>query len=325
MLGPRSRGENMDPRTLFYFARVKPLFAWSVSSSILGISIAGYLTNWHLTDLLPLVLSVIGVVLIQYVAHPLNDVMDLDLDRQAPIENTGRIKPIVDGMITVEETKLLSYIVVALILVIASYLIFLQPLLIFPAAFGLGALFAYNSSALRFAYKPYTEVYLSMPVNAIAAFVIAYIGSGQLSSVAIIVSILYGFAASTFFVSMMSMDFPTDKLNGKRTTIVAHPHLRWCTYYPMMGLVLSILSPLVLLSELGLYATIVLSIISIAVFLALVGYGYKVAGVRLQYLAGLVANPEGRSGYIRLRQLYLSIAYAVVLASFFTVLGVILW
>lgn len=311
----------MKPRTLLYFARIKPLAAWTISGSALGVGLALYLTSWNIVALLPMLLAVLAVILMQYVAHPLNDIMDYDLDRQAPIAATGRVKPLVSGLISMREAKWLSAAFVGVILVILLYLIILQPVLLFPAAYGMVALMGYNHSKLRLAYKPYTELYLSMPINALAVFVISFIGSGQATWVAGIVSIIFGFASSTFFVSMMSMDFPTDMANGKTTTVGKYPRLRWCTYYPAIGLVLALLSPVVLYQYLGALPTLFFVIISAAVFSLLIVYGLKADNVRLQYLDGATDNPEGESGYIRLRQLYLSTAYAFSLAILFAILG----
>ena len=224
----------MDPRSLLYFARIKPLAAWSLGSSAIGIGLAIFTAKGAPLDIVPMLVAVMVVVLMQYVAHPLNDLMDYDLDKMAPISVTGRKKPLVDNMIGLKETRLLSVLVLVLIFSAMAYLIVKQPWLSLPAAYGIVALIGYNSSRFRLAYRPFTELYLSMPINAIAVFVIAFIGSGEAALVTVFVSVIYGFAASSFFVSMMSMDFPTDGKNGKRTTVVSFPRLRWCTIYPIL-------------------------------------------------------------------------------------------
>jgi 4-hydroxybenzoate polyprenyltransferase len=313
----------MRPTSLFYFARIKPMAAWSMSGSLLGVGLAGYLTRWNILDLVPTMLAVVVVVLMQYVAHPMNDMMDYELDRQAPIGETGRIKPLVDGMITRRETKLLSVTVVLAVLAVLAYLIWLRPVLILPASYGMAALIGYNNRSTKLAYRPYSELYLSMPINALTVFVISYIGSGHLSLAAAVVSIAFGFAASSFFVSMMSMDFPTDRKNGKRTTIVAHPGLRWCAYYPLIGLAFSLVSAPFIAGALGPLSTASFVVISTGVFVALATLGAKVDAIRLDYLAGKLAGLEGLTGSGRLNQLYLSIAYALSLTALFAYLGVI--
>ena len=311
----------MKPASLFYFARVKPLAGWSISGSLLGVALAGYLARWKIVDVVPMVLAVVVVILMQYVAHPMNDIMDYDLDRQAPIGETGRVKPLVDGMITKKETKWLSVSVVLTVLVILAYLIWLRPVLILPAAYGLTALIGYNHRSLKLAYKPYSELYLSMPINAIAVFVISFIGSGQVSLVAAVAGVSFGFASSSFFVSMMSMDFPTDRKNDKRTTIVAHPELRWCTYYPLIGLIFSVVSTPLIASSLGSLPAMAFLIVSAAAFVWLAVLGSKVDTIRLDYLAGKVVGPEALTGAGRLNQLYLSVVYALLIAGLFAYLG----
>jgi 4-hydroxybenzoate polyprenyltransferase len=309
----------LDPRSLFEFARIKPLAAWSLSGALLGTGLAIYLSSGQLVSVLPMALAIACVVIMQYVAHPLNDIMDYDLDRQAPIGATGRFKPIVDGEISIKEAKYLSLVLVLVILVLLSYLVVLQPVLIIPAAYGMVALFGYNHPSLRWAYKPFTELYLSMPINAISVLVISFIGSGLINGVSIIVSLAFGFASSSFFVSMMSMDFPTDRSNGKRTTVVTFPRLRWCTFYPLIGLAVVLLGSPILLAAAGPAFTTVFLLISIVVFLALSWYGARVDALRLRYLEGMEKDPEGHSGYVRLRQLYLSLAYAILLSGLFVI------
>jgi 4-hydroxybenzoate polyprenyltransferase len=311
----------MKPVSLFYFARVKPMAAWTISGSMLGVALAGYLARWNIIDVVPTVLAVAVVILMQYVAHPMNDIMDYDLDRQAPIGETGRVKPLVDGMITPRQTKWLSMSLILVVIAIMSYLIWLRPVLILPASYGMAALIGYNHRSTKLAYRPYSEIYISMPINAIAVFVISYIGSGQLSQVAAIVSICFGFAASSFFVSMMSMDFPTDRKNGKRTTIVAHPRLKWCMYYPLMGLFFAIGSAPLMIGTLTPWSAAAFLGATAIVFALLAFLGSRVDSIRLEYLAGRTSNLEGATGAGRLSQLYLSVVYAFSLAALFAYLG----
>ncbi|HVO77640.1 MAG TPA: UbiA family prenyltransferase [Methanomassiliicoccales archaeon] len=313
----------MDPRVIIDFARIKPLMAWSMAESAIGLGLALYLTNWHIVAWLPTALAILAVVLIQWVAHPLNDIMDYDLDRQAPIESTARIKPIVDGRITMNETKWLTRALLLLILVIMIYLIAFQPVLVLPAAFGVGAMLGYSSKRLRLAYHPYSEFYLAVPINAIAITVVAYVGSGQLTWFTVLIGVVFGFAAGSFFLSMMSMDFPTDRLNGKMTTVVSYPRLRTCTYYPVAGLVIALAAGPFLIGALGPLLTVAYAGLTTLVFAGLIYYGRKVDDLRLSFLDGKVSDPEGRSGPLRLGQLYIATAYGFVLGAMFALVGVV--
>lgn len=295
--------------------------AWSLGSSLVGIGLAVFTAMGRPLDLFPMSVAIITVVLMQYVAHPLNDMMDYDLDRQAPIPITGRKKPLVDKMIDLKETKILSAFVLLIIIAAMAYLIVRQPLLLVPAAYGSIALVGYNSSRLRLAYRPFTELYLSMPINAITVFVVAYIGSGEVTIVTVLVSIIYGFAASSFFVSMMSMDFPTDRINGKRTTVVTFPRSRWCTIYPMIGSLLVLASPFLLEPSMGSTSAIFFLLLSAPAFIALIAYGRAVDDIRIRYLDGESVEIEGPTGKARLNQLYCAVVYALVLSAFFLLLG----
>ncbi|MDW5563557.1 MAG: UbiA family prenyltransferase [Methanomassiliicoccus sp.] len=299
--------------SLLHFARFKPLAAWSVSASVLGVALALLAGEGTLVGPASMVLAIICVALMQYVAHPMNDLMDLDLDRQAPIGPTGRHKPLVDGNATVPEVQRLSAVVVVIILLILTYLILLRPVLIAPAAYGMIALFGYNHPRLRWAYKPYTELYLSAPVNALSVLVISFIGSGTITAASVAVSAVFGFASSTFFVSMMSMDYPTDRLNGKITSIVRWPHVRYCTGYPMLGLAVAIGAIPVLILIGGLTATtaVCLCVLTFAVLAAL---GSGVDDLRLKFIYGGVQQPEGMSARLRLGQLYVSVLFSVALS-----------
>ncbi len=314
----------MRPYTLVSFARIRPLAAWSISGAAIGTGLALYLTGWAIVAPIPMILAIIAVILMQYVAHPLNDIMDYDLDKQAPISETRRVKPLVDGSISIGETKALSMVLIAVIVVILGYLIVRQPLLLVPAAFGMVALVGYNSSKIRLAYKPYSEIYFGIPVNMVTVIVIAYIGSGVFTILEIVVGIAFGFMASSFFVSMMSMDYPTDRLHGKRTTVVTYPRLRWSTYFPLIGMVFALLSPIFLYQEIGVLPSIIFGAISGIFLLVVAIWGNRVDNVRLSFLDGKSSDVERRSGDMRLNQLYLSIAYAFLIAVYFAVLGVVL-
>ncbi|HXZ23323.1 MAG TPA: prenyltransferase [Methanomassiliicoccales archaeon] len=312
----------MQPRVIFDFARIKPLAGWSLSGAAVGTGLALYLSRWRIIAPLEMMLAIAAVVLIQWVAHPLNDIMDYDLDRQAPIGDTGRIKPIVDGRISIKETAWLSACFILVIFAILAILIVEQPLLILPASYGVGALLGYNSSRLRLAYRPFTELYLGVPINTLTVLVISYIGSGELSPISLLVGIVFGFAASSFFLSMMSMDFPTDRKNDKLTSIVAFPRLRWCTYYPSIGLFAAVLASVLLFDQMGPGPTIIFAGLAGIAFAVLIWYGHRVDRLRLDFLAEKVTDPEAAAGPLRLGQLYTSIVYAAVLAVFFALMGV---
>jgi len=311
----------METGALVDFARVRPLAAWSLSAAALGGAMAFYLGDGAV-DGVPMAAAMVCVVLMQYVSHPLNDLTDYELDREAAIESTRRRKPLVRGAIATSEAKGLSVAVAAVVVALMAYLIILRPLLLLPATFGMFALLGYNHRALRLSYRPFTELYLSMPVNAIAVAVIAYVGSGVLTAATVAVAVTFGFAASAFFVSMMSMDYPTDRAHGKVTTVVRYPRSHWCTIYPAIGLGVALLALPAVAVELGTTLGLVYGAITAAVFGALIVLGRSADRLRHRNLDDRVEEMASRTGDLRMRQLYISVVYALALTTLFLALEV---
>jgi 1,4-dihydroxy-2-naphthoate octaprenyltransferase len=312
----------MDWRALIYFARIKPLAAWSIGAVLIGMGVAVWQVGVVGLDMPLLILAAACAILMQYVAHPLNDVTDYAVDVRAAIAETGRVKPIVNGMVTVSEAKMLSAVLLATTLLLAAYIVFQRPIAFFFALFGFFALIGYNTAPLRLAYRPYSEYYLGIPTNAILVIAVAYIASGYLSSVAAVFGILHGFAASTFFVSMMSMDFPSDISHGKVTTVGRWPGFPWCTFFPTIGLVISgALITTILSGSMPGWGVLLVALITVAVFVSLILLGYSVDRVRIAYLRGENPSPAPVSGDLRLAQLYTSIGYAVALLAVLLAVG----
>ena len=307
----------MDASSLFDFARFKPLAAWSLSSAALGASMAFFQSDGSILEPWPMAAAMICIVLMQYVSHPLNDITDRELDAKAAIAATGRKKPLVNGTATVNEAKMLSVAVVMVVLLIMAALIIFRPVLIVPAMYGMFALLGYSHSSLRLSYRPFTELYLGVPVNMIAVLVIAYIGSGTISALSVLVAVAFGFAASSVFVSMMSMDYATDRSNGKETTVVRYPRSRWCTIFPAIGLMASIISMPFAASSMSVAALLSYAALSVATFLVLMALGARADRLRLEHLVGLTNDMEPRSNDLRLKQLYASILFAVGISIIF--------
>jgi 1,4-dihydroxy-2-naphthoate octaprenyltransferase len=299
--------------SLVHFARFKPLAAWSVSASMLGASLSLFLGDGTVSNPVPMVLAMACVILMQYVAHPMNDIMDLELDRSASIGPTGRHKPLVDGNATVREVNYLSATVIAAVLILMAYLITLQPVLVLPAAYGMVGLFGYNHPRLRWAYRPYSELYLGVPINAVSVLVISFIGSGEMTLLSIAVSIIFGFAASAFFVSMMSMDYPADRASGKITSVVRWPRVRYCTGYPLLGLAAAI-GAFPALTMLGGWKAGAAVLLCVLTFVVLTALGYGVDDLRFRYLSGGMPRPESSSSHMRLGQLYTSVIFSAALS-----------
>ncbi len=312
----------MNIASLMDFARFKPLAAWSLSSAVLGASMAFFLSDGHIAEPWPMTAAVACIVLMQYVSHPLNDITDREADSLEAMTATGRRKPLVDGSATVSEARALSMVIVATILVIMAGLIVFRPVLLAPAAYGMFAVMGYSHPGLRLSYRPLTELYLGVPVNMIAVLVIAFIGSGTVSFLSVAVAAAFGFAASSLFVSMMSMDYPSDSLNGKETTVVRYPRSHWCALFPAIGLGAFIISLPFAAALMSSAALLGYTVLSVTVFLALMAYGRKADHLRFAHLDGRVDGMESRSNDLRLKQLYTSVLYAAGLSVIFLNMGV---
>ncbi len=304
----------MDYSALFYLARVKPLTAWSIGGSLIGVGVAVWQAGYAGVDWPLLLLATGCAILLQYVAHPLNDLMDRNVDAAAKIPETGRVKPLIAGTATAPELKALSAFLIITAVLISGYLVFMRPLTLWFALFGFFALIGYNSPPLRLAYHPYAEYYPAMPANALIVIGVAYVGTGAISPVAVTFGILHGFAASTFFVSMMSMDLPSDRRHGKCTTVGRQPHLPWGLLFPTVGLALGIFLIVVLLpGAMGIAGTALTLIVTLPAFLTLAVLGYRVDAAREAYLRGSGDVLEAKTGILRLRQLFVSILYSFAL------------
>ena len=312
----------VDSRSLLDFARFKPLAAWSLSSAVLGASLAFFLSGGEIAEPWPMAAAMVCIVLMQYVSHPLNDITDRELDARAAIAATGRRKPLVNGSATVTEARMLSASIVAVILLIMAGLIVFRPVLIVPASYGMFAVLGYSHSKLRLSYRPFTEMYLGVPVNMIAVLAIAYIGAGTFSPLSVMVAIAFGFAASSLFVSMMSMDYAADRSDRKETTVVRYPRSHWCAAFPAIGLLAFIFSLPFAAASLSVAALISMAALSTATFLVLITIGAKADRLRFDYLDGLSNSMEARSNSLRLKQLYTSVLYAVGMSMIFLQQGV---
>lgn len=106
----------MDYRRHFHPAQVEPLTGWSIGGSLMELGIAIWQAVCVGVARSPLILPVICTILLQYAAHPLNDLIDRDFDAAAKSPETGRVKPPVAGTAAEAELKALS---AALILIAA--------------------------------------------------------------------------------------------------------------------------------------------------------------------------------------------------------------
>jgi 4-hydroxybenzoate polyprenyltransferase len=153
-----------------------------------------------------------------------------------------------------------------------------------------------------------------MPINAISVAVIAFIGSGLLTPLTIMVSAVFGFVSSTFFVTMMSMDYKVDRLNGKMTTIASYPAVRWCTIYPLLGIGPILLCLPFVAASIGAGPAILIALLSALILIILSLIGSEADKERLLSLSIGAKDIASSTGNLRLNQLYLSVAFAITLS-----------
>jgi 1,4-dihydroxy-2-naphthoate octaprenyltransferase len=284
--------------------------------AVYGYGISG--VNWWFFGLVAL-----AGVLIQYVAHPLNDLMDLEVDREAKIDETSRTKVLLNGMASPTELKILSIAAVAIVLGIVIYLSLNLPLIPVFAAIGLAGLIGYNYWPLRLAYHPFAEWYLGVPVNAALVVAAVYAGTGAITLLAVLFGLIHAFAVGAFFVTMMSMDYFSDVRNGKITTVGVFPRGAPCTVFALAGFCVTVAAYYFYIGFVVPFpASLVLFGTSLLTFWILVDLGSKADVFRhyaLQAEYGL-DRFEGSTNKIRMEQLKYGIIHAALI-SFFLVFG----
>lgn len=211
--------------------------SWSGCAILMGIAVSVYelgagSVNWGLV-----VLAGTGVVVLQYVAHPVNDILDYSVDARANIAGTGRHKVLHTGLATKRELAMLSsgliLAVVAMMLVVA----FFRPVSLVFGAVGFFGLWSYNWTPLKLSYYPFSELIVDIPVNVAMVMGISYVAVGQVLWLAFVAGIIQAFMAMSMHMSYFSMDTESDRVGGKTSTIVKYPRIPWCSVYASSGFV----------------------------------------------------------------------------------------
>jgi 1,4-dihydroxy-2-naphthoate octaprenyltransferase len=226
----------MRVRALYDLARFLPLMSWSGNASLLGVASAVIASEglqsiqWNLT-----IMAIFISVALQYVAHPINDLVDHPVDVLANIDGTGRRKVLISGLATEWELRWLSRGLLLVIAGVAAYIIWFRPLAILFGAIGFLSVWAYNAPPLKLSYRPFPELLVAFPVNIAMVTGISYVAIGTVTPWALILGVIQAFMASAVLISYFAMDMQSDVLGGKFSTIVSFPGIRWCTVYPLLG------------------------------------------------------------------------------------------
>lgn len=210
----------LNTKTLYYLLRFKPVMAWSISGVLLALSAAvcnyGFDLNW-----LYLFEVFLCACFIQYMAHPLNDLFDEEVDKIADIEGTGRTKVLVNGMATRRDlwstVLFVSFIVVLLVMHLIEEFGYDVALYIF---IGVYALIAYNVPPLKLGWRPFAEWTVVFPTLTAVVMVTYYIATGCMTTFVICLGVIHALFNVCWFVHSRAIDYEADGKLGKRTTIV---------------------------------------------------------------------------------------------------------
>jgi 1,4-dihydroxy-2-naphthoate octaprenyltransferase len=225
----------MKLKALYHLGNWGPLMFWSGSAILLGVAVSIHdlgsaAVSWGLVTL-----AGAGVVVLQFVAHPVNDILDYSVDARANIEGTGRHKVLHSGLATKSELARLS---TALILVVVALMLsvsYFRPIALVFGGVGLFGLWSYNWTPLKLSYYPFSELIVDIPVNVAMVMGISYVAVGEVLWLAFVAGLIQAFMAMSMHMSYFSMDTESDRVGGKTSTIVRYPSYPWCTIYPSAG------------------------------------------------------------------------------------------
>lgn len=225
----------MRLKTLYHLGNWGPLMSWSGSAILLGIAASVYEVgsgsiNWGLV-----ILAGIGVVILQYVAHPVNDILDYTVDSRANIKGTGRHKVLHTGLATKNELAWLSAGLIGVVVVVMLAVAVYRPVALLFGAIGFFGLWSYNWTPLKLSYYPFSEIVVDIPVNIAMVMGIAYVATGEVLWLAFVAGVIQAFMALSVHMSYFSMDTESDRVGGKLSTIVRYPKYPWCAVYSFVG------------------------------------------------------------------------------------------
>lgn len=210
---------------LWYLLRLKPLAAWAGCGILLGLAVAVYEVGITGVDWTLGIAGGLVFLILQYVAHPLNDMTDYEVDKLAYLELTDRKKVLVSGLMTFKQLGIISGVLLMAALILSSYIVITRPYAMCFFAVGFFAVIGYNF--FKLSYRPFSEWTVIFPVLVSLIAGVAYTASGQLSIVAIYVGIAHALVNIPFFLTSRAMDIDADRAVGKITTLVKYPTVDW--------------------------------------------------------------------------------------------------
>lgn len=192
---------------------------------LLGLAVAVYEIGIWGVDWTLGIAGGLVFLLLQYVAHPLNDMTDYEVDKLAYLELTNRKKVLVSGLMTFKQLGIISGVLLMAALILSSYIVITRPYAMCFFAVGFFAVIGYNF--FKLSYQPFSEWTVIFPVLVSLVAGVAYTASGQLSMLAIYVGIIHALVNIPFFLTSRAMDVDADRAAGKITTLVKYPNVDW--------------------------------------------------------------------------------------------------
>lgn len=226
----------MRLKALYHLGNWGPLMSWSGCAIMLGIGSAIHEAGLGAVDWPLVLVASAGTVIIQYAAHPVNDLLDFEVDARANIKGTGRHKVLHSGLATRPDLVHLSWLLIASAIAMMLFVAVMRPLALAFGLIGLFGMWSYNWKPLRLSYYPFSELAVDVPVNMAMVLAIAFVAVNQVLYLAFVVGIVQTLMAMSMHISYFAMDTESDDLGGKVSTIVAYPKYPWCTIYPAIGL-----------------------------------------------------------------------------------------
>lgn len=226
----------MKAKTLYWIGRWGAIQSWSGSGVILGIATVIHelglgVINWGLVAV-----AAVGVVLVHYASHALNEIMDYEIDAKTNNDGTGRHRILLAGDVTIKELTWLSVGLIAVVTAMAIYVGTKIPGALVFVAIGYWGMFSYNTKQIKLAYKPMNELVVDIPLNMAMVIGVAYVASGKLLALAAVIGVFATFMAMSMKVTYAAMDSGTDRKFGKITSSARFPQFPWSTIYPACGL-----------------------------------------------------------------------------------------
>lgn len=231
----------MKAEVLVKLARFGPLAMWSGACVLLAIAVSiHYAGFWGIDWPLFIVGSVVALLL-QYVAHPMNDLVDYAVDVKANIEGTGRDKTLISGLATAKDLKMVVVAVLGICAVLSAIVVAYRPLALGFGLVGFIAVAAYNLPPLKLSYHPFSEPLIVFLPSIAMVMGLTYVATHEIIWLALIAGVVQALIAVSILTSYFAMDVQSDLWGGKNSTVARFPSVYWSTFWPILGLAVSVI------------------------------------------------------------------------------------